>query len=925
MSGADNTDALLRRALVDLKKMRARLEAMEQAKTEPIAIIGAGCRFPGGASNLERFWAILRDGVDTITDVPAERWDANAIYDPDISAPGKAITRWGGFLEGVDQFDPGFFRLSTREAAAMDPQQRLLLEVCWEAFENAGIHPERVAGTRTGVFVGLFINDFLRLLREPPARGGSGVANSLAANRISYFFDLQGPSIVIDTACSSALAALDFACESLRNGTSNMALAGGVNIILSPDIVVSCSQAGMMAADGRCKTFDARGDGYVRSEGCGIVILKRLSNALADGDNILALIRSSAVNHNGQSNGLTAPSVVAQRALIQSALEKAKVSPGQISLIEAHGTGTSLGDPIEIEALNATYGKTGDMTKPCFLGSVKTNVGHSEAAAGIVGLIKTVLCFQHEAIPPHLHFRNLNPNISLDGTRFRITTEGARWPRGNEPRFAALSSFGVGGTNLHVILEEAPLKAPPPAANIERPQHILALSARSEAALRVLAGRYAQHIAAHPDEPLGDLCHTANTTRASFPFRLAAQAPSSDMLRTNLESFARSETTAGISVKRVVEPKPKIAFLFTGQGSQCAGMGKTLYDTQPVFRQTLDQCAEILRPILDRPLVPLLYAAEDDSLLDETGYAQPALFAIEYALATLWRSWGVEPDAVMGHSVGEYVAACVAGISSLEDGLRFIAERARLMQALPRNGTMVLVTEEESVVRKYIGEENDAVDIAALNAPKHTVISGSKTALETILSRLEADFIHTEELRVSHAFHSRLLDPMLEPLERFAQSISWNAPRIPLFSNLTGQALSEGSVMNAAYVRRHARSPVLFQKGLETMRQQGYSIFLEIGPHDVLSQLGRKNKMNQPVTFLPSLVRKSDDWQTLLQSVATLHTSGVAIDWAGFDRPYSRRRLALPTYPFERRRCWPEPSEINSPYQWPNHEKEQTT
>ena len=909
----ESTDALLRRALVELKEMRAKLKAAEQARTEPIAIIGIGCRFPGGANDPAGYWALLRDGVDAVTEVPPERWDVDAFYDPDAEAAGKANTRWGAFLAGIDQFDPSFFGLSRREAAAMDPQQRLLLEVCWEAFENAGLRPERVAGTQTGVFLGLCNSDYFRILRDPPARGGTGIANSIVANRISYFFNLRGPSLVVDTACSSSLVAIDLACESLRSGGSRLALAGGVNVILSPDLIISFSHAGMMAPDGRCKTFDARGDGYVRGEGCGVVILKRLSDALADGDNVLALIRGSATNQDGRSNGLTAPSVVAQGALIRSALDKARVLPRQISLIEAHGTGTSLGDPIEVEALKATYGEAGSTGKACVLGSVKTNIGHLESAAGIAGLIKAVLCLQHEAIPPHLHFQSLNPNISLEGTPFRITTALLPWPRGEERRLAAVSSFGFGGTNAHIILEEAPL---PPARSsdvVERPAHLFMISARSEAALRALAGRYARRITA--DEPIADICYTANTGRASFAHRLAAVADAGATLKDQLERFERSEPAAGMRVGRAGEGRRKIAFLFTGQGAQYAGMGRGLYDTQPVFRRALDQCAEILRPHLERPLLSVLYPAPDEgSPIDETGHAQPALFAIEYALAALWQSWGVEPDAVMGHSVGEYVAACVAGVYSLEDGLRLVAERARLMQALPRDGMMALVSAANSVVQAAIAEQGGAADIAAINGPQHTVISGDKASVGAVLERLEADFVYTEALRVSHAFHSRLMDPMLDAFEQFARGVRFGAPRIPLFSNLTGGPLSKDAPLDAAYLRRHVRSPVLFQRGIEAMREAGYSVFLEIGPHDVLCQLGKKCLLQTPSTWLSSLRRKSDDWQALLGSAAALHAEGFDIDGDGFDRGYHRRRIALPTYPFERNRCWLDPSEINSPY-----------
>ena len=908
----ESTEILLRRALVELKELRFRLKAFEQAQSEPVAIVGMGCRFPGGADSPERFWDLLKNSVDAIGEVPPERWDIDAYYDPDAGTPGKANTRWGAFLKDLDLFDPGFFGLSLREAAAMDPQQRLLLEVAWEALEDAGIKPERAAGSQTGVFVGLGNNDFVRLLRDAPARGATGIANSIAANRLSYVLDLKGPSLVIDTACSSSLVAVDLACESLRSRSSNLALAGGVNVILSPELTISFSQAGMMAPDGRCKTFDARGNGYVRGEGCGIVVLKRLSDALADGDPILSLIRGSAINQDGRSNGLTAPSMLAQQALIRRALERARVQPRQITLIEAHGTGTPLGDPIEFEALRATYGERRAEGQRCALGSVKTNMGHLESAAGIAGLIKAVLCLQHESIPPHLHFRKLNPSIALEGTDFVIPTEPLPWPRGAEPRFAAVSSFGFGGTNAHVILEQAP--APPAPAAVARPTHVLALSARSPRALSALAERYARHLEAHPEPALVDVCHTANVGREAFAHRLAVASSSSAALKEKLERFARGEQAEGVHAGAAPsEGRPKLAFLFTGQGAQHAGMGRALYETQPTFRRTLDQCAEILRPCLGVSLLSILYPEPGlSSPIDDTGYAQPALFALEYALAALWRSWGIEPDAVMGHSVGEYAAACVAGVFSLEDGLRLIAERGRLMQALPRNGVMALITDEEAEVARAIADHRGAVSIAAVNGPKQIVISGETNAVTAILEGFEQRFVYTETLRVSHAFHSPLMAPMLDAFERFTRGVRLAAPRIPWFSNLTGEPLGPAEAPGEAYFRDHVQSPVLFRRGLEAMHAKGFRYFLEIGPHDVLCQQGKKCLPKDAATWLPSLTRKEDAWQVLCGSAASLHAHGFDLDWSGFDRDYPHRRVALPTYPFERRRCWLDPSELKS-------------
>jgi len=649
-------------------------------KLENIAIIGIGCRFPG-AENPESFWHLLSNGLDAITEVPSDRWDIDTFYDPKPASSGKMNTRWGGFLENVAQFDPSFFGISSREAKRMDPQQRLILEVAWEALENAGIAPKKLAGSQTGVFIGISNYDYSFLLAKDLAHinayDGTGNAFSIAANRLSYMLNLHGPSVAIDTACSSSLVAVHFACQSLQSGESNLCLVGGVNLILSPEPTITFSQASMMAADGRCKTFDAMADGYVRGEGCGMVVLKRLSDALKDEDNILALIRGCAVNQDGLSNGLTAPNSLSQQAVIRQALENSGVAPSQISYVEVHGTGTSLGDPIEVRSLKAVLMKDRKSDKSCWLGSLKTNIGHLEAAAGIASLIKVVLSLQHRKIPPHLHLKQLNPYISLEDTTFSIPTEGQPWSS-SSTRLAGISSFGFGGTNCHMILEEAPVQMPG-TSDKQRPLHLVTISAKSEKALRELAKKYADFLEAYPETFLADICFTANTGRSHFDQRLAVMAESAVQLRQQLGAFATGGETSGLISGRVTSRKPqKIAFLFTGQGSQYVNMGRQLYETEPTFRTCLEHCNELLHPYLQTPLLEVLYPANGTStLLNETAYTQPALFALEYSLAELWKSWGIEPTVVMGHSVGEYVAACVAGVFSLEDGLKLIAQRAR--------------------------------------------------------------------------------------------------------------------------------------------------------------------------------------------------------------------------------------------------------
>jgi acyl transferase domain-containing protein len=907
---------------------------------EPIAIIGIGCRFPG-AQDPEAFWQLLRDGVDAITEIPSDRWDINAFYDEAVT-PGKINTRWGGFLEQVDGFDAGFFGISPVEAESMDPQQRLVLEVAWEAVENAGLAPDKLAGSQTGVFLGISNSDYTKLIcrnfSNITAYHNIGNLLSLHASRISYLLDLRGPSVAVDTICSSALVAVHYACQSLHSGDTDLCIVGGINLILSPEGTIGCSQARLLAPDGRCKAFDASANGYVRSEGCGLVVIKRLSDALRDRDNIQAIIKGSAVNQDGRSNGITAPNGLAQQAVIRQALKNAKVAPAQISYFETHGPGTALGDPIEVKSLKAVLMQDRLPDQPCWIGSVKTNIGHLEAAAGIAGLLKVVLSLQHQQIPASLHLKKLNPYISLEGTPFSIPTELQPWSVDKQRRLAGVSSFGIGGTNSHVILEEAPTPTVS-TSSIERPLHLLTLSAQSHKSLRELVQRYEAYLNSHSEVSLADVCFTANTGRSHFDHRLAVVVESRMQLQEQLGAFATTKETVGLVSEKVSRKRPKIAFLFTGQGSQYLGMGRQLYETQPTFRQTLDRCAEILRPYLEIPLLEVLYSTtRESSPLNETAYTQPALFALEYALAELWKSWGIEPAVVLGHSVGEYVAACVAGVFSLEDGLKLIAERGRLMQALPyredvvavcanetrvaiaspglidhpahimqilsHHGGMASVFADEAKVRETLAFCGSRLSVAAVNGPANTVISGEKQAIEDVLKTFEKEGINSYPLAVSHAFHSPLMEPMLDEFYELAKTISYHAPQIPLVSNLTGQLLSRGQVPDANYWREHIRQPVLFASGIQSLADQGFSIFLEIGPHPILVNMAQQVLPQGEAVWLQSLQRVKSNWQSMLETLGRLYTLGMPVDWEGFDKDYDRGRIPLPTYPFNRKRYW---------------------
>ena len=895
---------------------------------EPIAIVAVSCRFPG-APDPEAFWEVLAGGVDAIREVPEDRFDIDEFYDPDPDAPGKTYTRCGGFLDEIDGFDPEFFGISPREAVWIDPQQRLMLETVWEGLERAGHAPAALRGSRTGIFVGVAANEYAHLLSAEPINKIephfiTGNALNAVSGRVAFALGFEGPAVAVDTACSSALVAVHQACQALHSGDCDLALAGGVNVLLSPVTVVAASRARMLSPVGRCKTFDASADGYVRSEGCGILVLKRLSDAVRDGDRVCAVIPSSAVNQDGASSGLTVPNGGAQQRLIGMALTRAGLTGGDVDYLEAHGTGTPLGDPIEVQAAAVAYGASRDADRPLLMGSVKSNIGHLESASGAAGLIKVVLSLQHGVLPQSLHFENPSPHIPWDSLPVRVVDKAIPWQTNGRPRRAGVSSFGFTGTNAHVLVEEAPAQLPateddtagdvvvtPEPDTDEQPAvNVLALSARSPEALVALAQRYEAWLGAHPDVDLADVCLTAGTGRSHFEHRAALVVDSVEGARESMAELAENRLRPGL-VRGEHTHHPTTAWLFTGQGSQYPGMARELFATEPVFADTVKRCAEAVDDILPRPLLKVLFGADREAgeALRHTSFAQPAIFAVEMGLARLWQSWGIEPDVVLGHSVVEYAAACVAGVFSIEDGARLMAERGRMFGSLPAGGRMVAVFTDAKHVEEVAGEF-PRVSVGAYNGP-NTVLSGPGEDLEQIVGKFGDEGIRCTWLETSHAFHSELLDPVLDEFESYAAQLQFAAPTLPLVCNRTGAVLTAQTQLDALYWRRHSRQPVQFAESVRTVAALGCTVLMEIGPQPVLTGAAVQvwpEHLAAPRAIV-SLRKGVDERRQIADALAAAYVGGHQPDFAALHRQRGCR-LELPTYPFQRRRFWPRTSGI---------------
>ena len=874
---------------------------------EPIAIIGIGCRFPG-AEGPSAYWRLLADGVDAITEVSPERWNADAFASAD-QATADNSTRWGGFLSQIDQFDAGFFGISPREAVRMDPQQRLIMEVGWEALEDAGQVPDRLAGSRTGVFIGISTFEYANLLYSQPALfdpySGTGVALSVTANRLSYLLDLRGPSIAVDTACSSSLVAVHMACRSLHDAECDLALAGGVNVVLSPALNIVFSKAGVMAPDGRCKAFDARADGYVRGEGAGVVVLKQLSRALADGDPVYAIIRGGATNHDGRTNGLMAPNRRAQEAVLVDAYRRSGVSPGAVQYVEAHGTGTYLGDTIEAKALGTILAEGRAPESRCLIGSHKTNIGHLESAAGIAGLIKVALALHHRMVPPSLHYTEPNPDIPFDSLPVQVAGELTPWPQSGSRAIAGVSSFGFGGTNAHVVLAGAPQ------VRVERPDQesagdraeLLTLSAKSSDALNALADRY--RLALAEERPLSDLCYTAAARRSHHDHRLAVLGTSRAQMSEALRDFRNGTRRPGLSVGRHLPAQTsKVVFVFSGQGSQWFGMGQRLYMEEAVFRDALDTCDHAIRTHLGQSILDDLFADRAWSRLDDIDVVQPAIFAVQVALASLWNAWGVKPDAVIGHSMGEVAAAHIAGALSLDDATRVICARGQLLRRASGRGAMLTAEISPTEARRIVDGSNRDVAIAAMNSHQTTVLSGDREVLADLMDELQLQDRFCRWVNVDVAGHGPQMRDLRGDLEVALAGIQPTPTTVAMYSSVTGGLIGD-IPLDQDYWAENLSSPMHFSAGVRRLVESDHDTFLEVSPHPILlTSVGEDAEdLARTCALLPSMRRDHGGRDTLLGSLGTLYARGRPIAW---NHVYSRggRCVPAPTYPWKRGRYW---------------------
>ncbi|MGW4080733.1 type I polyketide synthase, partial [Streptomyces asiaticus] len=927
MSEQEKLLGYLRRVTADLHQTRQRLQDVESAAREPIAIVGMSCRFPGGVRSPEEFWRLLAGAEDAITPFPDDRgWDLGSLYDADPDRPGTSYAREGGFLHDVGDFDADFFGISPREALAMDPQQRLLLETSWEAVERAGIDPVSLRGSRSGVFVGAVAPDYGPRVHE--ATDGveghlvTGSAISVVSGRVAYTLGLEGPAVTVDTACSSSLVALHLAVQALRQGECSLALAGGVTVMATPGTFIGFSRQRGLAPDGRCKPFSAAADGFGPAEGVGMLFLERLSDAHRNGHPVLAVVRGTATNQDGASSALSAPNGPSQQRVIRQALANAGLTAGQVDAVEAHGTGTKLGDPIEAQALLATYGRERATDHPLLLGSVKSNIGHTQAAAGVAGVMKMVLAMRHGVLPRTLHIDEPSPHVDWSAATVELLTEATAWPEGEEPRRAGVSSFGISGTNAHAIIEQVP--TPPPVATdtasdaasgtdvageteeAEAPRTALPLipwplSGKSEAALRAQATRLLDHVERHPEAAAEGIGLSLATMRTAFDHRAVVLAPDrADAVRILADHLA-GRGTSGL-VEGVARRSAGVAFVFPGQGSQWVGMAAGLLDSSPVFARRIDECAAALAPHVDWSLVDVL---SDPAALERVDVVQPALFAVMVSLAELWRSYGVEPSAVVGHSQGEIAAACVAGALSLEDAAKVVALRSRALRALSGRGGMASVSLPVERVRERLAAWGERLSVAAVNGPSAVVVSGDADALDELLAACEAEEIRARRVPVDYASHSAHVESLEDEIRRTLAGIAPRASSVPFHSTVTGGVL-DTTELDAGYWYRNLRATVRFDETVRALLDEGFQTFVEASAHPVLT-MGIEQTADDhgtPVAAIGSLRRDEGGLDRFLTSLAEAHVGGIAIDWRTVFAGTGAHPVDLPTYAFQHQRYW---------------------